>query len=123
MKIGDDLGKGMKVGEVPCDGCTRCCVGDSIRMLPGDDMSQYRVERHNRMAGAWMLAHKPNGDCIYLHESGCTIHNRRPQMCREMDCRLLAKRLTFTQVRKLQGFPMPVWKRGRELLKLAEVNE
>lgn len=35
-----------------------------------------------------MLRHQENGDCIYLdRESGCTIYERRPAICREFDCR------------------------------------
>gem|GEM_PF-4670423 len=25
-----------------------------------------------------MLAHKPNGECFYLNEHGCSIHGRAP---------------------------------------------
>ena len=28
-----------------------------------------------------------DGNCIYLGETGCSIHSRRPAMCREFDCR------------------------------------
>jgi len=34
------------------------------------------------------LKHKPNGDCVYLGESGCTIYDRRPAICRSFDCRV-----------------------------------
>ena len=62
-----------------------------------------------------MLDHKSNGDCIYLGDTGCTIHARRPQMCRELDCRILATQLNYTQARKLNV--ITVWKRGKELLR------
>lgn len=92
-------------------------------MLPSDDVSQYQVVPHDTKPNELMLDHKPNGECIYLDQFGCTIHERRPQMCREMDCRLVARALTYTQARKLHNFPLPVWKKGRELLRLVEVRE
>src|SRR3990167_3882431 len=86
---------------VPCNGCTLCCKGDSLRLLPEDDPKQYQTVPHNYFQGQLMLDHKPNGDCIYLGDTDCTIHERRPQMCREMDCRVLATQLTWTQARKM----------------------
>jgi hypothetical protein len=113
------------VGNVPCGGCTRCCHGDAVRLLPGDDQDRYQTAPHPFLAGARMLAHAPNGDCVYLGTDaegvpGCTIHDHRPLQCREMDCRLLAASLNYTQARKLAGkrkIPLAVWSRGRELLK------
>jgi Fe-S-cluster containining protein len=35
-----------------------------------------------------VMASKENGDCMYLdRETGCTIWNRRPQVCQDFDCR------------------------------------
>lgn len=102
---------------VPCGSCTRCCHGDAIRMLPGDDASQYQTVPHDHFPGHLMLDHKPNGDCVYLGERGCTIHETKPIMCREMDCRNIAAGLTYTQARK-HGIVM-VWRKGKELTKAA----
>ncbi len=104
-------------GNVPCNGCVRCCRGDAIRLLPGDDESRYQTVPHDWMKGHRMLDHKPNGDCVYLGERGCTIHEWKPRMCREMDCRNVATSLSFTQARK-HGIVM-VWQRGKELIKEA----
>ncbi|MGB5831584.1 MAG: hypothetical protein WBG92_06280, partial [Thiohalocapsa sp.] len=57
--------------------------------------------------------HKGNGDCVYLGESGCERHASAPQLCREMDCRLLYQKLKFTEARR--AGVLPVWRRGREL--------
>jgi Fe-S-cluster containining protein len=67
-----------------------------------------------------MLAHAKNGNCIYLGENGCTIHDTKPQMCKEMDCRRIAAAVTWTQARKLnkQGkIRIEIWQRGKELLR------
>jgi hypothetical protein len=111
------------MSAVPCNGCRRCCQdGDLIRLLPGDVETRYLTQPPPHQRGQLALQHKPNGDCIYLGETGCTIQDTKPRMCREMDCRTLARRLTFTQARKLaaQGrLPLLVWRRGRELLRKA----
>jgi Fe-S-cluster containining protein len=73
---------------VPCGTCTVCCQSDAIFLHPecGDDYRKYQVEIADD--GRVMLAHKPNGDCIYLdREKGCTNWADRPTICREMDCR------------------------------------
>lgn len=106
-------------GKVACNGCTKCCHGDAVRLLPGDDVSSYQTEQHPRVRSARMLAHKENGDCIYLGDSGCTIHERRPQMCRTMDCRLLAERIPPKLARsliRLNALQAGVYYRGKELL-------
>lgn len=105
---------------VPCGGCTRCCHNDAVRLLPNDEPSQYQTQPHPYMKGALMLAHAPNGDCVYLGPQGCTIHATKPQMCREMDCRRIVKAITWTQARKLDArgaLRMDIWKRGKELLR------
>lgn len=106
--------------NVPCNGCTLCCKGDAVRLLPGDDKTKWATVPHASMPGELMLAHKPNGDCFYLGESGCTIHGDKPLMCMEMDCRRIASALSFTQARKFDRagrLPIAVWQRGRSLLK------
>jgi hypothetical protein len=103
---------------VPCNGCTLCCHNDAIRILPHEDASRWQTVPHAHMPDALMLAHKPNGDCIYLGERGCTRQDDKPQMCMEMDCRRIAQALTWTQARKLHqrgAFNIAIWKRGREL--------
>jgi len=125
MKMSADisarLGLNRLLGDVPCNGCTYCCHGDAVRILPTEDLTQYQVERHPYFSGCYMIAHKPNGDCIYLEANGCTIHDRKPQQCREMDCRRIAATMTFTNARKLhkqRGLPLVVWRKGKDLLSL-----
>lgn len=64
-----------------------------------------------------MLDHKPNGDCVYLVEEGCALHGThyKPQQCREMDCRRLAKSITKDDARDMNI--IHVWKRGEFLAK------
>lgn len=110
-------------GEVPCDGCTLCCHGDAVRILEHEDPSRWATEPHPFLPGQRMLAHKQNGDCLYLATlpsglQGCTIHQSKPQVCSEMDCRLVYSRIPFQQARKLHlvgALSLKVWRRGQEL--------
>jgi hypothetical protein len=105
-----------------------CCRGDTILLHPdkGDTRWAYRVvEIEHPLTGepAYMLAHKPNGDCVYLEDRDgvgqCSIYERRPIICRSFDCGLafaklprherkrlvrdgLADRATFDMGRKVQ---------------------
>ena len=109
-----------KYVEVPCDGCTLCCQGDAIRLLEEDDPESYFTEPHSYIPGALMLAHKPNGDCIYLAENGCSIHDHVPALCRAADCRALAYKYNFEIALKLHesgSIDLRVWDKGNELIK------
>lgn len=106
--------------SVPCNGCTLCCHGDAIRLLPEDNPDKYKTVPHHAIKGALMIDHKPNGDCIYLSATGCAIHDDKPKMCRYMDCRNIAAKISFTTARKLANknlLPFNVWRRGKDLLK------
>ena len=76
---------------VTCNGCKACCHKQQVilSLENGDDPKKYLVEEARTGAGekAWLLKHKSNGDCIYLGEIGCTIHDRAPWACRTFDCR------------------------------------
>jgi Fe-S-cluster containining protein len=87
------LGASPIATNVPCNGCTLCCRGyQAIILHPecGDDAAKYQtVEVPNPLTGepALMVEQKPNGDCIYLGEQGCSIYEDRPIICRGYDCR------------------------------------
>lgn len=85
------------IGKVACKGCKACCEGGLVGLHPedGDDVSSYVTRKYTREDGvdAFALEIKNNGSCVYLGKSGCTIHNRRPIVCRTFDCRLLYWRL------------------------------
>ena len=82
-----------KERSVPCGSCRACCQREWIILDPvaGDVVELYETEdaidpKSGRPAKA--LAHKPDGDCVYLAPSGCSIHGHRPHMCRIFDCRV-----------------------------------
>jgi Fe-S-cluster containining protein len=65
-----------------------------------------------------ILDRLPNGDCFYLGEQGCTIHDRAPHECRQYDCRAMFRN-SDRQGRKLAVkngvVPKAIFDRGREL--------
>lgn len=105
---------------VPCGTCTLCCHGDAIRILPHEDATRWQTQPHDRVPGALMLAHKANGDCVYLGDAGCTRQADKPQVCCEMDCRRVATNISKQEAERLDkkgAMPIAIWKRGKELLK------
>ncbi len=107
---------------VPCNGCTLCCQGDAVRLEPEDMAAGYQTEAHPYIAGALMIAHKPNGDCVYLDERGCSIHDHAPSLCRSADCRSVAVRFDFEnamRLHRLGRLDIRVWDQGRILLEAA----
>ena len=82
-----------QAGVVPCGTCHACCRRQWVVINPqaGDVPELYdTVEIVDPATGApaRALAHQPNGDCVYLGPTGCTIHARVPAMCRNFDCRV-----------------------------------
>lgn len=77
--------------DVPCGSCTLCCRGEAVFLFPehGDDAVDFdTVPSVNPLNGrpSFRLKQTPEGDCIYLGEHGCAIHERRPVMCRTFSC-------------------------------------
>jgi len=83
----------MEQTPVPCGACTKCCNSNQGLYLhpeQGDDVGSYQVRvLANEANGGliYLLATKENGSCVYLGETGCTIYERRPLLCRSFDCR------------------------------------
>ena len=108
-----------KFNFIPCNGCTLCCQGDAIRLTEEDNPGDYLTEPHPYIPGALMLLHKPNGDCIYLNETGCSIHDHAPSLCRSADCRSLALKYDFDTAMRLHNMKridIRVWDKGNELI-------
>lgn len=98
-----------RVGSVPCGTCRLCCENELVPLK--DDEVGYEVEiRGDRR----VLAHKPNKECVYLGEEGCSIYARRPSLCQDFDCRVLAVKLTKAKAAKVRC--LDAWKQGRKRL-------
>jgi len=94
-----------KRASVPCGSCHLCCKSEVLALLPdeGDDVSSYDHDLIDipNMGQIPVLKHKPNGDCVYLGEDGCTIHDRAPFICRIFDCRRWYQSHTRAERRKM----------------------
>jgi Fe-S-cluster containining protein len=111
--------KNYYIREVPCNGCILCCKGDAVRLQDEDDPSEYITSPHPFFKESLMIAHKENGDCIYLNNDGCSIHHRAPSLCRTADCRTIALKIDFARARQLHHsglLDLKVWDKGHELL-------
>jgi len=73
-----------------------------------------------------MIAHKANGECVYLDERGCSIHDHAPSLCRSADCRSVALRFDFEnamRLHRLGRLDIRVWDKGRKLLEALTPQE
>jgi Fe-S-cluster containining protein len=77
--------KAKKPSSVPCNGCVNCCLHDAIT-LKADELGRYAWHLEGDRP---VLNRKENGECIYLTDSGCGIHDNRPDLCQRFDCRVL----------------------------------
>ena len=88
---------------------------------PKDDPGAYRWHEEDGYA---VLDRKDNGECFYLTPTGCGIHDKAPQICRRMDCRVLYL-LTPADLRQRRVDENPhmalVYGAGRE--RLGTLNE
>lgn len=87
-----------KESSVACRSCTACCHQEAIILVATDDARLYpeavTVNAPNPITGApvtVMIPHRPDGACIYLGSSGCTIYDKRPKICRVFSCVEFAK--------------------------------
>ncbi len=97
-----------RTGSVPCGDCRMCCENELVPLR--DEEVGYEVEM---VGGLRFLAH--NGrKCFYLTQEGCSIYARRPMICREFDCRVIAAKISKSKARKLRC--EDTWKKGRKLL-------
>ncbi len=75
-----------------CAGCTQCCQWHGQKelqvKLEPEEIGQYKTDPDHPD----LLRTDKEGNCIYLEDYGCGIHDRSPINCRAFDCRdLLAE--------------------------------
>jgi len=117
-----------RVADVPCAGCTLCCR-TLIVPLAEEEYEQY-VDAAGEPNWGWIttadgkrhgraLKRKPNGECVYLNERGCSIHGHAPHVCQRFDCRQLfskSDRAWRRQQVKEGKLPKALFDKGREML-------
>jgi hypothetical protein len=111
----------IKRSDVPCGKCTLCCR-TMIVPLAQEEYQNYDWAWVTKLDGTRLgraLRRKPNGDCVYLGEHGCTIHGRAPHVCQRFDCRelfLKSDRAGRRQAIKSGKLPKALFDKGREML-------
>jgi uncharacterized protein len=81
------------MSAVSCGTCRACCLRDRIFLHPKeDDHTKYRYHIERVPEGRIrVLDRKADGSCAYLSDSGCSIHDSKPYLCKEFDCRVLVQ--------------------------------
>ncbi len=81
--------------DVPCGTCVGCCVSSyHIPIRPHDAPArasippEFLITLADQPAGHAMMIYLDNGLCPMLHAGHCAIYDRRPQTCRDNDCRI-----------------------------------
>ena len=65
-------------GDPPCGECTgSCCISYDVIALEPNEVEQFGVPHI-------LIGYD---GCQYLEKGRCSIHNKRPQVCRNFDCR------------------------------------
>jgi Fe-S-cluster containining protein len=96
-------------------------VEDLAPHLTPEALAEARAK--NITTAVLKLGHRENGDCAYLGESGCTIHENRPTVCRQFDCRTMFLSMTRAERRawiKSGNMSKEVFQAGRERLDTLE---
>ncbi len=115
--------------SVPCGSCHLCCkLMTPLRPEFGDKIEEYDWARWYDGDGtfrSFILMRKPNGDCVYLTDAGCSIHDRAPSICREFDCRSAwsnSDRNGRRAAIKEGRLTREIFLRGRELIEAERVR-
>jgi len=88
--------------KLNCNGCGLCCSLFYINLSEEEykskkfqtifpDIGEIDNFSEAKKCGANLLAKKENGDCIYLLENKCSIHEERPVVCRKFFCTTKSK--------------------------------
>jgi Fe-S-cluster containining protein len=86
-QIMSDYTAGLRRGlvSVPCDGCTACCRSLIVELNEAEAARMPHVRLDD---GRLALDKRPDGACVFLGDTGCSIHEQwRPRACRVFDCR------------------------------------
>ncbi len=107
--------------DVPCGKCQLCCKTLIVPLAEEEyekyDWAWITARDGTRLGRA--LQRKPNGDCVYLAENGCSIHGQAPHVCQRFDCRelfLKSDRAGRRQAVKSGKISKELFDKGHEML-------
>ena len=83
--------------DVDCGDCAACCSSSYFIHVKPEEAKALGPEAQGAMAAApgmpkghKVLAYDKRGVCPMLKPSGCSVYAKRPQTCRNYDCRVFA---------------------------------
>ena len=83
--------------DVPCGTCIGCCVSSyHIPIRPQDAAAREAIPAEllvvapGQPNGHLMMGYMEDGTCPMLRAGQCSIYDKRPQTCRDYDCRIFA---------------------------------
>jgi len=104
-------------GPLICGNCRECCSHFQRIELTEKEGERFvwyvRPGDHDKVS----VAHKPNGECLYLGPCGCTRYADRPEICRIFDCRLMTimndpgPLTDIGWIKRKEGCHAKVWKK------------
>lgn len=103
-----------------CNGCTACCRGDTVEILPHETGAWQSVYKDGRR---FLAKREEDGNCVYLAAHGCMIHGQNPQQCQTFNCVTFFKGLTRNERRAREKvFPnaSEVWAAARRRIAMGE---
>ena len=88
---------GVADSDVPCDGCTACCMSAQfVHVEPDEHATLARIPSAllfpapGLPAGHVLMGYDERGHCPMLVDGLCSIYDARPRTCRTYDCRIFA---------------------------------
>ena len=100
------------MSQVPCNGCSACCRQHIVRLSAADEANLIFYQ-WREIGSTRVLKTAPNGDCIHLGTAGCTIYDKRPEVCRSYDCRKHFSILSGGEQRRFAGSALGLAARAR----------
>lgn len=83
--------------DVECGDCAACCRSSYFIHVKPEEAKALGSEAQGVLAAALgmpkghkVLAYDKRGACPLLKPSGCSVYSKRPQTCRNYDCRIFA---------------------------------
>lgn len=82
--------------DVPCGDCIGCCISSyPVPLRPRDEAARAEVPEQWLIGPAspgekWLMGFREDGSCPFMEDRTCAIYDRRPQCCRDYDCRVYA---------------------------------
>jgi len=81
-----------------CGNCNLCCSHSAVTIFAAiDDIQAHPLKKKIcEEPETWLIPQRKNGDCVYLEDGKCGIHDNLPKLCKTFDCRVAYLHYKFT---------------------------